>query len=133
MTMALLAVALFLNGNIVDMRPPLEDALRLPSLGTLQEWQRWNINYRDHVSDEMQRCRDANGMVLRSHEAAYQEAIAIGHWLELAISARNDRPGYQQCEEIRRDYLHQLRDRMGWGNYYAGHWPPSIPWWRLSR
>lgn len=124
----LFAVAVY--GAVLDTRPPVSEAERLPSIDYLNEcyclayseWQMYDMLAKQLWKDF------PYSSSWRQAESACAESDRIFQWYNLARLARE--PAYP--ERHRRDWLQQLRD-LSPETYYSGNWPPPVPWWRLRQ
>lgn len=126
----LLALALT-GAQLMDTRPPVEDALRLPDL----EWLTQQRAVAVAAANDFERQATALWAVCpdtppwQQATAAHQEAAALAEWYWYA-----QRAGDSLCDtDERRNALDYCRSCLGAEAYYAGRWPPALPWWRLPR
>lgn len=99
--------------------PRLADVHRLPPAATARAYVEMNEAYRSwHKAQPEYRQDD---MALEA--AAWQHTF----WT-LAVEAANES---DRCWASRRVKLAELRELLGWENYYAGRWPAFVPHWRF--
>jgi hypothetical protein len=104
--------------------PPLDDCLRFPDRGTINDFLSFNRAYRQHI-DVRQPVELAHGWTLR---AILQET---DHLYQIWDTLRDARCDYYYVT-VRRQALKRLRDLVGEEAYYSGSLPPYVPLWRFQ-
>ncbi len=104
--------------------PPLADLSRLPPRAVMDSEYTFAYKYRQTLEAEADVCpwhRDACCEVL-------DELAELTKLRGLMSNCLNSvYPGDQRAA------LKKLRDKIGGAAYYAGEWPPAVPYWRFTR
>ena len=115
--------------------PPLSDLQRFPVRWVAQEQLRANIEHRDWLRAQQQAQPWEYGWDFWAAEN--QELWSVWNllddcWIEWDYTTDESSPGFD-VDTYRRGLLAQLRDRLGYRDYYEGRMPPPVPIWRFRR
>ncbi len=105
--------------------PPLQDCMRFPDRGLVNELLSFNRAYRQHLDS-----RQALDLTYwwELHEALMETDRLFQVW----DTVRDARCDYYYVT-VRRQALKKLRETIGDQAYYAGMLPPHVPTWRFAR
>jgi hypothetical protein len=105
--------------------PPLQDCMRFPDRGLVNELLSFNRAYRQHL-DSRQALELTYWWEL--HEALMETDRLFQVW----DTVRDARCDYYYVM-VRRQALKKLREAVGPQDFYAGTLPPHVPTWRFAR
>ena len=114
--------------------PPLSDLQRFPVRWVAQEQLRANIAHRDWLRAQQQSQPWEWGWdfwAAENQELWSTWNLLDDCWIEWTDGYSDD-PAFD-ADTYRRGLLAQLRDRLGYRDYYEGRMPPPVPIWRFRR
>lgn len=110
---------------LLDPRPPLSDAERLPPLKVIENLLEFNAGCRCWLANRLE-CDHLNA-------EAIHHALADLRWRWRAWELAKDARTEHYTPNTRRTALAELREHLGEADYAAGRWPAHVPWWRFRR